>query len=73
MHMHSVCYYFYVVLAEIPPGFEFHIVTCSYSSRLFLCGLADAKVFFVSKPITFHEVDQLLYEVTVLWRLVSTL
>ena len=45
---------------------SFHIVTHSYSSCLFLCALAGTMVLFVSKPITFYEVVQLLYEITVL-------
>ena len=72
-YAHAQCVLLFLVLAEIPLVVEFHIVTRSYSSHLFLCALADAMVLFVSKPITFDEVDQLLYEVTVLWRLVSTL
>ena len=51
--------------------FSFHIVTHSYSSCLFLCALAGTMVLFVSKPITFYEVVQLLYEVTVLNYLVE--
>ena len=50
---------------------SFHIVTHSYSSCLFLCALAGPMVLFVSKPITFYEVVQLLYEVTVLNYLVE--
>ena len=34
------CMLLFLVLAVIPPGFEFYVVTRSYSSRPFLCTLA---------------------------------
>ena len=59
-YAHAQCVLLFLVPVEILPGVEFHIVTCSYSSHLFLCALADAMVLFVSKPIGFDEVDYLL-------------
>ena len=46
-YAHVQCVLLFLVPAEILPGVEFHIVTHSYSSRLFLCALADAMVLFV--------------------------
>ena len=54
--VHRVCYYF-KYWWYIPPGFEFYVVTRSYSSCLFLCALAQA---FPPPPPPFLHTENLM-------------